>query len=168
MKHDWRSVRTAEDPGERWLCLRCGIEAHASKIGMAPPDGPCIRFVGDVPAVRRSTFAMSAQHAASSRPPVVIATAGANSDYHVVAILEWLTEKTPAACKDEFLEAFPTARERYEFDGYQFVGWLVRQGYAQDLPAIEMHTDDYGDADGFSCRDFEQNLLWRRDPTAQR
>lgn len=168
MKHDWRSVQTVEDPGEHWLCLRCGHEARSTQIGMAPPDDPCIRRVGDIPAVRRSAVAMSTQHAASNRPPVVIATAGAYSDYNVVAILEWLTEKTPAVCKDEFLEAFPEARERYLFDGYQFVGWLVRQGYAQDLPAIEMHTDDYGDADGFSCQDFEQNLSWRRDPTAPR
>jgi hypothetical protein len=75
---------------------------------------------------------------------VLITTAGAYSDYRIIAVLEWLSDETPDQAKERYLEIFPAQRKDYSFDEHKFVGWLVREGRARDFDAYELHVTGYG------------------------
>ena len=72
---------------------------------------------------------------------VIVITWGDYSDYSVIAVLRWTSEKTPEEVRDEWL-ALPEQRETIrtgtsKLDRYGFVAWLVLRGYAVDLEAAQ-------------------------------
>lgn len=84
---------------------------------------------------------------------VIIATGGKYSDYSIKAVLEWL-RGTPEEARDIWLEAHPEQRKEYEFEEYEFISWLISEGYAQDLEAEELHLEDYSSVEEWERRPY--------------
>ena len=79
----------------------------------------------------------------SNETVVTIVTDGDDSDYMVLAVLEWLRPETPEQARDLWLEIHPDQRKGCSFESYSFLAWLVANGYAIDLEAQELHLSDY-------------------------
>jgi hypothetical protein len=69
---------------------------------------------------------------------LLVVTSGSHSDYGIVAVFEWLGGKTPEVARDEWLAVDPKRRVKFAELEDQFLAWLVRQGYAQDIDVEEL------------------------------
>lgn len=66
------------------------------------------------------------------------------STFCVNAVFNWLSDVEPNVAIRRYLIEHEIQREDYKFECYQFLAWLVRNGYAEDFDIETFHTDSSG------------------------
>lgn len=78
---------------------------------------------------------------------VLLVSQGDYSDYNVITVVDWVSDKTPEQARDVYLDQYPRQRGDYKFKPYAFVGWLTRNGYANEIECEELLIQTYGRVD---------------------
>lgn len=76
---------------------------------------------------------------------IMITTMGEYSNYQVLAVLNWLSDDTPKAARDRYLQvALRDQNGELPWTEYSdFLGWLVTEGYAEELEADELYLGNW-------------------------
>lgn len=78
---------------------------------------------------------------------LLLVDSGAYSSYGVTGFFVVLQDFDPLEKRDEFVAANPEQRAGYQFEGGEFLAFLIKQGLVLEIPYDNLFLSDYGDAD---------------------
>jgi len=70
-------------------------------------------------------------------------TSGVYSDYSVRGVFRALKDIDGDALRGVWLRNHPEQAEEYRFKEDDFLAWLAREGYIEDVPSWEFHLSSY-------------------------
>lgn len=73
-------------------------------------------------------------------------TEGAYSSYGVLGMYKVLVEFKPYEELDKYLQINPDQGIDYRFSPYEFLSYLDKKGYFEEVPTVSLHLGDYSNA----------------------
>ena len=109
-----------------------------------------VNTVPTVPTATKERTGLPPQMQNIPEGSLVRVSSGSYSDYTVDGVYRALKEIDPNLMIRGWLEAHPEQSEKYDFEYYHFLEWLVETGFLRPVDSIEWHLCDYSDSEEMS------------------